>query len=232
MKVTVQPDWKLQDAYEAALDAYSGIGITSQGYRNSVLKVWASIVGKKQAQKEIEQLIHASGSKRKAGEKLDMSPGVFLEFRKYVESLPNPPKTRRPKIFLCHASNDKEIAREIYHKLTGDGYDVWFDEESLVAGQDWNLEIQKSVSNTDLFLVCLSNNSRNKTGYIQKEITIALDFADYRPEGKAFIIPVRIEKCEVPLRLQPWQWVDYFDSNGYSKLIRALEANEIEIEND
>ena len=44
------------------------------------------------------------------------------------------------------------------------------DEERLPPGRDWDMEIEKAVEAADAVVVCLSNNSVNKEGYIQKEI--------------------------------------------------------------
>ena len=49
-----------------------------------------------------------------------------------------------------------------------------------------------------------------------------LDVADEQPEGVAFLIPVRLEECEIPERLKRWQWVDLFDDDGYTRLLRGL----------
>ncbi len=38
------------------------------------------------------------------------------------------------KVFLCHASGDKPAVRELYHKLTAEGWvDPWLDEEKLIS---------------------------------------------------------------------------------------------------
>ncbi len=39
-----------------------------------------------------------------------------------------------------------------------------------------------------------------------------------------FIIPARLEECDVVEDLQRWQWVDLFEANGYETLMRALRA--------
>lgn len=133
------------------------------------------------------------------------------------------------RIFLCYASDDKSFARELYKKLVNYEFDVWFDEERLLPGQNWDIEIQKSVRLADVVLICLSGRSVNKEGYVQKEIKIALDIAEEKPEGAIFIIPIRIEDCFVPERIKPWQWIDLFSSenktssNNFEKLIKSLK---------
>jgi hypothetical protein len=113
--------------------------------------------------------------------------------------------------------------RELCEKLRADGFRPWLDEEDLLPGQDWQREIPNRVRDSDIVVVCLSCQSAIKTGYVQKEIRYALDAADEQPEGEIFLIPLRLEPCEVPQRLTRWQWVDLFESHGYGKLLRALD---------
>jgi len=69
----------------------------------------------------------------------------------------------------------------------------------------------------------LSNNSINKEGYVQKEIRLALDAADEKPEETIFLIPARLEDCKVPSRLGKYQWVDLFIAHGYERLLKSLQ---------
>jgi hypothetical protein len=138
---------------------------------------------------------------------------------------------RSLRIFLCHSSADKPAVRELYQRLKADGFEPWLDEEDLMPGEDWQLEIPKAVKNSDVVIVCLSRGSVSKAGYVQKEIKFALDIADEQPENTIFIIPLRLDECEVPERLRRWQWVNSYESNAYSKLRRALgsRANSIRL---
>uniref|UniRef100_UPI004055D3D3 toll/interleukin-1 receptor domain-containing protein n=1 Tax=Candidatus Electronema sp. TaxID=2698783 RepID=UPI004055D3D3 len=126
------------------------------------------------------------------------------------------------RIFLCHSSADKEKVRELYHRLKKDGHFPWLDEEDLLPGQDWQYEIRKAVRSSAIVIVCLSRDSVNKRGYVQKEICFALDAAEEQPEGKIFIIPIRLEDCEVPARLSRWQWMNLYEASGYQRLIKAI----------
>lgn len=130
--------------------------------------------------------------------------------------------TRPLKVFLCHASGDKPAVRALYQRLLRDGVDAWLDKEKLLPGQDWQLEIPKAVRESDVVVICLSNKSTTKEGYVQKEIKFALDFATEKPEGTIFLIPARLEECAVPAQLGLWQWVDLFETDGYERLMRSL----------
>lgn len=127
------------------------------------------------------------------------------------------------RLFLCHASDDKPAVRYLFKQLSKDGANVWFDEESLLPGQDWELEIHKAVRESDVIIVCLSRKAILKTGYVQKEIKTALDISDQQPEGTIYIIPVKLEDCEVPERIRRWHWVDYSQRDGYEKIKSALK---------
>lgn len=129
-------------------------------------------------------------------------------------------------VLLCHSSKDKPAVRQLYQRLSTDGYDVWFDEERLLPGQDWNREITHAVRNADTVIICLSHSSVTKSGYYQKEIRMTLDAADEKPDGAIFLIPARFEECNIPERISRFQWVDLHKPEGYDRLIKALRFAE------
>ena len=69
-------------------------------------------------------------------------------------------------------------------------------------------EICKSIRRADAVIICFSQNSVTKEGYVQKEIRYALDIADEKPEETIYLIPVRFVYCQVPTRLARLQWYD------------------------
>ena len=104
--------------------------------------------------------------------------------------------SRRLKVFLCHASQDKPAVRELYKRLAAEKWiDPWLDEENLLPGQDFDLEIYKAARDSDSIIICLSKVSVAKEGYVNKEIRRALDAADEKPEGAIYIIPLRLDDC-------------------------------------
>ncbi len=134
-------------------------------------------------------------------------------------------ENKRPlKVFLCHTSADKPAVRKLYKRLVADGVNAWLDVENLLPGQKWEEEIAKAIRESDVVIVCLSEKSINKEGFVQKEIKFALDVADEKTEGTIYIIPARLEECKVPDRLKMYQWVDLFQKSGYGKLKKSLNA--------
>ena len=83
-----------------------------------------------------------------------------------------------PRIFLCHASDDKARVMELYHQLKEAGYNPWLDKFDLLGGLDWWTEIEKIINDPyNLVVVCLSCESVTKRGVVQQEIARALDIS-------------------------------------------------------
>ena len=138
------------------------------------------------------------------------------------------PSRRKLVVFLCHASEDKTLVRKLNKKLLAESWlDTWLDEEKILPGQDWNVEIEKGVEASDAVIVCLSSISVAKEGYVQRELRKVLDTALEKKEGSIFVIPVRFDDCDVPRKLGEWQYVDYFPAANipvaYGKLITVLK---------
>jgi len=133
------------------------------------------------------------------------------------------PDSRPLRVFLCHASQDKPAVRELYKRLKAEAWIYpWLDEDELLPGQDWDLEIYKAIREADAIIVCLSKESVTKEGYVQKEFKRALSLAEEKPVGTIFIIPLRLDDCEPPLKFLQYQWLDYFSAGSYDKLVKSL----------
>jgi hypothetical protein len=129
-----------------------------------------------------------------------------------------------PRIFLCHASEDKERVKELYHQLKEAGYHPWLDKYDLLPGQNWGVEIKRVLSDPyNLVVVCLSGNSITKRGVVQREIKWALDVLEETPSGTIYLIPARLEACQTPEELSDLHWVDLFEPDGFEYLTRSLD---------
>lgn len=130
--------------------------------------------------------------------------------------------TYKVKIFISYAKEDFAKAFAIYSILASNKFNPWIDKEKLIAGQDWELEISKAIKQAHFFIACLSNSSVSKTGYVQKEVKKGLDILDLQPEGAIYLIPVRLEECQVPNRFERLHWHDLFEPNGLDNLVENL----------
>ncbi len=137
----------------------------------------------------------------------------------------------RRRIFLAHAREDKPRVRKLYADLKARGFDPWLDEVDLMPGQIWKTEIPNAIRYAEMFLACLSRQSIEKRGYVQREFRQALSAFAERPPGSIYVIPVRLDDCDVPdldipdleLNLRDIQWVDLWQEGGLARLVAAIE---------
>lgn len=130
----------------------------------------------------------------------------------------------RPQLFLSYAREDRPAARRLYQALCEHTFNVWFDEVSLVAGQNWMAAICNAIRQSNFFLALLSDASVSKHGFVQKEIREALRVIEGVPEGRTSIIPVRLNECQPSYTwLRQLHWIDLFEDwdRGIHEILRA-----------
>lgn len=137
-------------------------------------------------------------------------------------------ETKRPlKVFLCHASADKPKVRELYERLKSEGWiDPWLDVVKLLPGQHWTTVIKQSLDDADVVIIFISNNSINREGFVQREMNKAWDLSLEKPRSVIYLIPLRLEECDVPYDLRERQWADYFGEKKeetYEALLESLK---------
>ena len=79
-------------------------------------------------------------------------------------------------VFLSHASEDKPAVRLLAKRLKDDGFDPWLDEERLLPGQNWELEIEQALRKSQVILLCFSEKSVGKEGFVQREFKRAMKY--------------------------------------------------------
>jgi hypothetical protein len=128
------------------------------------------------------------------------------------------------QIFLSYAREDEEKVENLYQKLSDAGFKPWMDKKDILPGEMWKSSVQKAIRHSGFFLVCLSANSIDKRGWIQREIRDALDIWQAMLDSDIYLIPVRLEDCEVPERLRDFQWVKLFEEDGWTRLVKAIQV--------
>ena len=110
-----------------------------------------------------------------------------------------------PKVFISHAGEDKTFVREFSTRLKEKGVDVWFDEWEILPGDKLIGKIfEEGIGHCDAFIIVLSKTSVGKPWVVEE-----LDAALVRRINQGIkIIPVRIDKCEVPVALQATAWTN------------------------
>ncbi|MCC6499695.1 MAG: toll/interleukin-1 receptor domain-containing protein [Anaerolineales bacterium] len=130
-------------------------------------------------------------------------------------------RSKQVRAFLIHAHSDQDEVHKLHQRLRRDGIDVWLDAANLQPGQDWQSEIRKAILTSDAVVVCLSRAFNKQHGYRHEELKLALDKASLLVD-EVFIIPARLEDCDMPESLRHLHRVDLFVKGGYRRLVRAL----------
>lgn len=135
-----------------------------------------------------------------------------------------PAVPRAPMVFVCHASEDAEHAREIHDALKRVGLEPWLDKENLRGGDRWDSLIERTIQKVAYFVVLNSHALIAKSlgdSYVNKEIKLALR-ADDRRFG-TFIIPATLDDAPLLDPLADFQAEDLRAADGIQKLIRAIK---------
>lgn len=131
-------------------------------------------------------------------------------------------------IFLAHASEDKQIVRELYSDLKHYGLHPWLDEEDLEPGVKWDSKIREAIENSRFFIACITSNSTKKNGYIQKELRVALTELEKKSPENIYFIPVLFEDVEIPdisvstINLRDYHAVKIYQKGQRKKLFDFL----------
>ncbi len=134
------------------------------------------------------------------------------------------PRTQ-PTVFLAYVEEDRPFAERIFDDLRERGFDPWLDRRMLLPGQNWPRSIEDAIETSDFFLPCFSQWSVSKKGGFQAEIRYALDCARRLPLDEVYIIPVRLDACRLPVRIQrEIQFIDLFPSwvHGMRQVATAI----------
>lgn len=89
-------------------------------------------------------------------------------------------------LFICHATEDKEIVRPLVEALIDAGFSVWYDEFALKIGDRLRRSMDKGLAQSRYGLVVLSPNFFAKE-WPQKELD---GLAAKERDGKKVILPV------------------------------------------
>jgi SIR2-like domain/TIR domain len=137
----------------------------------------------------------------------------------------NPQDISSKTVFISYAHEDAKFAERLYQDLKSAGLIPWRDKDAIRVGENWKIAIRKAIKNNRYFIPLFSSNSVEKIGYIQKEFKYAIDNYDKFPESQIYIIPARLDDCQIPYeKLEDIQYVDLFPDwdKGISQIFEAI----------
>ncbi len=134
--------------------------------------------------------------------------------------------SKRSRIFIAYATEDREAAERLFDELTARGLSAWMDRRKLLPGQSWPNRIEDAIASSDFFIACFSSRSIKKRGGFQTDLRHALICANSVPLDDVFLIPVRLDDCRLPARIQrEMQYVDLFPDwvRGFDSVLQIIE---------
>ena len=137
-----------------------------------------------------------------------------------------------PTVFISHNVNDKPFARRLANDLKNHGIEVWIDEAEIKLGDSLIDKISEAINEVDYVAVLLSKYSVSSE-WVKREVNVALT---HEISGKNVkILPLLLEKCEIPIFLKDRLYADFTAENKYPKgldliLERIFPNKKIDIE--
>lgn len=127
-----------------------------------------------------------------------------------------------PSIFLSHSWEDKLFARKLANKLRENGIGVWLDEAELRIGDSLIQKISEAIKKTDYVAAVLSRNSVSSP-WVQKELALAM--SEEIAGRKVKVLPILLEKCELPEFLRDKLYADFTKPENFdTQFLRLLHA--------
>ena len=107
-------------------------------------------------------------------------------------------------IFLSYAREDADAARRIADALRAFGIEVWFDQNELRGGDEWDARIREQIRTCRLFLPVISAHTQGRReGYFRREWKLAADRTHDMAGGSAFLLPIIVDETGEGAALMP-----------------------------
>ncbi len=125
-----------------------------------------------------------------------------------------------PAAFFSYSREDSEFALRLAEDLRTAGAAVWIDQLDIDPGQRWDRAVERALKSCPRTLVILSPASVESDN-VRDEISFAL-------RNQKTIIPVLYLDCDIPLRLERHQHIDFRTDHarGLKALLRSLGVDQ------
>lgn len=106
---------------------------------------------------------------------------------------------KKVSVFISYSHKDEELKNKLLSHLGGlrrQGLISNWHDRKIIAGQEWQKEIDQNIESSDLILMLISSDFIDSKYCYEKEMTIALE----RHEAKTSVV--------IPIILRPTDWMD------------------------
>lgn len=118
----------------------------------------------------------------------------------------NNPADDPPDLFVSYYHEDRDFVEALAKQVAEGGFEVWYDQRGLSAGDSFPREIERAVGSARRIGVVCTPDSLDRP-WVRKEMD-----AGHTREGSGegdILIPLRLESCELPALLAPKNWCDF-----------------------
>jgi hypothetical protein len=126
------------------------------------------------------------------------------------------------QVLLSYGRPDVAVVHSVWKTLREARVSAWMDIENIRAGEDWRPAIKAAMKVSQLVVVFLSKRVVAREGYLQAEIVDALDMQRTKPPGSIFIVPVRLDDCELHPRLEQFHCISLSTKEGIDALVQQI----------
>lgn len=119
-------------------------------------------------------------------------------------------------IFISHSTNDDKFVDKLASELHIYGIQTWVDHQDMPIGSRWVTQLEEALGQSDVLLLVLSQVSL-KSSYVESE------WHTFFNMGRK-IIPLMLEKCEIPLFLRTFHQIDFQSSHNFEEQVKQLLA--------
>lgn len=126
-----------------------------------------------------------------------------------------------PHVVISHAKEDRAATLEIQRLLGAAGLSTWIDVKSARSLQGWRA-LGDAIRASRILVLCLSTRSVETIGFEESQLFRALYVLEFIQEDDVYVVPVRLDDCQVPRRLSYLHCIDYFEPEGRDALVGAL----------
>ncbi len=148
----------------------------------------------------------------------------------FINRPTGPVKQQFPtRIFLSYAKEDEQQVKEIYQRLADAGFAPWMESEDYLPGERREEAIKRAINRSDFILVCVSGHTASGKSLLQREHSEILENWRKHRDRDIYLIPVRLEACELPEIFAHIESVDLFDNgtlneNEWNRLVKAIRV--------
>jgi hypothetical protein len=125
-------------------------------------------------------------------------------------------------IFISYSHSDGHLVAPLVKLLRINADYVFQDTDSLIPGKKWREQIEDNLKKADLFILFWCEHS-------SKSEEVAIEYEAAKGLDKD-ILPVLLDRTELPLDLKEFQWIDFRSFESHSEKMRFLNIKEPTLE--